>query len=181
MAWKLSSAMGIIVTGGLMLLGMRAPAAATIETYNIIFTPTSRPAPSGSFTLNVTCTSCNLLVSIFDITGTPAAEWTPPDPSYLIATVNASGFVTSLDSSYGVEDTMPPPASPIGDLFLGFGNFGPNSYNIAGSDPALAPDIGTYELVQVATVPEPVVSGLLLAGLAGCGVMARWRRRRRSG
>jgi len=181
MTRKLSRAMGAIILGNLLLLPMVTPAAATIETFEIIFTPTSRPAPSGSFTLNVTCTNCNLAVSIFDITDTPAAEWTPADAGGLTATVNGSGIVTSLDSSYGVLDNAPPPAIRTGDMFLGFGAFGPNTYNIAGSDPALAPDIGTYELVQLATVPEPVASGLLLAGLAACGVLARWRRHRLSG
>lgn len=158
------------------------PAAATIETYNIIFTPGTLPAPSGSITLDVTCTSCSLTVPSFDITDTSAAEWTQADPGLLTATVNGSGVVASLDSSPGVIDNASPPASPSG-LFLGFGAFGPNTYNVSGSDPALAPDHGTYELqlAQLAAAPEPAASGLLLAGLAGYGVMARCRRRRISG
>ena len=148
------------------------PAAATIETYNIIFTPVSGPAPSGSITLNVTCTSCSLAVPIFDITDTSAIEWTPADFGALTATVNG-GVVTSLNGSLGVKDTASPPTTPS-NVFLGFALSGPNTYNLAGPPPA--PENGTYQLQLAA--PEPAASGLLLAGLACYGVIARWRRRR---
>ena len=186
MARKLSRAMGVIILGSLLLLPMVTPAAATVETFNIIFTPNQGPAPSGSLTVNVTCSSCTLFtgsVVTFDFRDTPA-EWTPPDPSFFTLTINGSGLVTSLDSS-GILDSLPPGHPTVHDLFLGFGPG--NAYHIAGSDSTINPPPippganGTYELVQVATVPEPVVSGLLLAGLAGCGVLARRRRRRRSG
>ncbi len=153
------------------------PAAATIETYDIIFTPTSKPAPSGSITLNVNCTSCFITVPTFDITDTPAAEWTQADLNVLTATVDGTGVVTSLDTSDGVIDTAPPPTSPSG-LFLGFGAYGPNTYNIAGGDPALAPDNGTYVLELAQAAPEPAASWLLLAGLACYGAITRWRRHR---
>jgi hypothetical protein len=170
-----------LIMTAILALGA-VPAAATIETYNIIFTPGTLPAPSGSFTLDVTCTSCFLAVPSFDITDTSAAEWTPADPNLLFATVDGTGVVTSLDTSFGVIDSASPPAIPS-TLFLGFGAFGPNTYNVSGSDPALAPDQGTYELqlAQLAAAPEPAASGLLVAGLAGYGAIARWRRRRISG
>jgi hypothetical protein len=156
---------------------MGAPAAATLETYNIIFTPSNGPAPSGSFTVNVTCSSCTLTtVSTFDIIDAPA-EWTPPDPSFFTLTVNGSGLVTSLAVS-GMLDSLPPGHPTVHDLFLSFGPG--NAYHIAGSDSTINPvppgANGTYELVQVAAVPESAASALLLAGLAGYGIMARLRR-----
>jgi len=159
-----------LVVTVVLALGAR-PAAATIETYNIIFTPASGPAPSGSITLNVTCASCSLPVTSFDITDTPAIEWTPADAGGLTATVSG-GVVTSLNGSLGVKDTASPPTAPS-NVYLGFALSGANTYNLSGPPPA--PENGTYQLQLAA--PEPVSSGLLLAGLAGYGLMARWRRR----
>ena len=166
-----------LVVTAILALGA-VPAAATIETYNIIFHPTIGAPPSGSITLDVTCVSCFLLVPTFDITDLPA-EWTQADPNFLVATV-IGGVVTDLDNSYGVIDSVPPGDIPPGDMFLGFDPG--NAYHIAGSDPTVnnpypPGPYGTYEL-QLATVPEPVSSGLLLAGVAGYGIMARWRKRR---
>jgi hypothetical protein len=154
------------------------PAAATIETFNIIFTPTSGPALSGSFTVDVTCTSCSITPSSFDITtGPPPAEWTPADAlsGGFLAVVDATGVVTGL-GGFGMIDGVAPPAIPS-NIFLGFNFPSTGDYNISGSN-SPAPGNGTYQLAQLAAVPEPVASGLLLAGLAGYGVIARWRGRR---
>jgi hypothetical protein len=121
-------------------------------------------------------------VSTFDITDGPA-EWTQDDPNFLVATVNGIGVVTDLDNSYGAIDSAPPGDTFFPqDMFLGFDPG--NAYHIAGSDPTVnnpypPGPYGTYELqLAQAAVPEPATSGLLLAGLAGYGVIARWRRRR---
>ena len=178
MTRKLSRVMGVIVAASLSLLAMGAPAAATLATYNIIFHAAAGPAPSGSFTVNITCNTCTITtLSTFDIIDAPA-EWTPPDPSFFNLTVNG-GLVTSLGSS-GIIDSLPPGHPTVHDLFLSFDSG--NLYHISGSDSTINPvppgAHGTYELVLVAAVPEPGASGLLLAGLAAYGIMARWRRRR---
>jgi len=159
---------------GILVIGIASYAHATTLT-NTAPGPTVNPGDFATFANSYTVGGSFTDDWFFMLSGTGAGGVVVNEPVTVSTTslVNISGLSLSLwTESGGIKGTE----LVSGGTDFNSPSLAPGSYELVITGTVTGAQGGAYAGVVASPVPLPAAAWLLLSGLAGVGIMARWRR-----